>query len=71
MVPSSCKYFYCDITRIFIIHFKPPPGFEAVLAPTVYQQLIAVHQNTKLSVVEKKQQVDKVMQQVPADQLAK
>jgi len=49
----------------------PPPGFESVLAPTVYQQLVAVHQNSKLTVPEKKRQVDRIMQQVPADQLAR
>lgn len=49
----------------------PPPGFEDVLAPSVYQQLLKVHQNSDLTVQEKKQQVDKIMQQVPADQLAK
>ncbi|KAI6191013.1 hypothetical protein M3Y97_00181700 [Aphelenchoides bicaudatus] len=49
----------------------PPPGFEAALSPTIYQQLVSVHQNTQLSVPEKKQKVDQIMQKAPADQLAK
>lgn len=47
----------------------PPPGFELALAPTIYKQLMVVHQNPTLSVEEKKQQVDRIMSMVPQDQL--
>ncbi|KAI6174280.1 Lactamase-B domain-containing protein [Aphelenchoides besseyi] len=47
----------------------PPPGFESVLSPTVYKQLLSVHRNPQLSAEQKKQQADRIMQQVPADQL--
>jgi hypothetical protein len=49
----------------------PPASFESVLAPTVYQQLLKVHQNVNLTVAEKKDRVDRIMQQVPGDQLMK
>jgi hypothetical protein len=49
----------------------PPPGFESAISPSLYQQLVAIHQDQDLSVAEKKQKVDLVMQKVPADQLAK
>ncbi|KAI6190515.1 hypothetical protein M3Y97_00126400 [Aphelenchoides bicaudatus] len=47
----------------------PPPGFETVLSQTIYKQLMAVHSNPQLSVEEKKQQVDKIMANVPQEQL--
>ncbi|KAI6206095.1 Beta-lactamase domain containing protein [Aphelenchoides besseyi] len=47
----------------------PPPGFESVLSPTVYKQLLSVHRNPQLSAEQKKQQADRIMQQVPDDQL--
>ncbi|KAI6236554.1 hypothetical protein M3Y95_00170000 [Aphelenchoides besseyi] len=48
---------------------RPPPGFEFVLSPTIYKQLLAVHENTKITDDEKKQQLDKILRLVPQDQL--
>jgi hypothetical protein len=47
----------------------PPPGFEFALAPTIYKQLMTVHQNPTLSVEDKKRSIDKIMSMVPQDQL--
>ena len=47
----------------------PPPGFEFVLAPTVYKQLLIVHHNPRLSKEEKSALITQIMRQVPQDQL--
>lgn len=39
------------------------------MAPTIYKQLLAVHSNPQLSVAEKKTQIDKIMVNVPQEQL--
>jgi len=49
----------------------PPPGFEDVLAPTVYKQLLLVHHNPRLNKEEKAAIITRIMRQVPADQLAR
>lgn len=68
---GSLRWYSFVTQRFSNNEFKPPPGFEAALSPTIYQQLLTVHQNPNLSVAEKKQKVDQIMQKVPADQLAK
>jgi hypothetical protein len=47
----------------------PPPGFEFVLAPTVYKQLLMVHHNPRLSKEEKAALITRIMRQVPAEQI--
>jgi len=47
----------------------PPPGFELVLAPTVYKQLLTVHHNPRLSKEEKATLITHIMRQVPAEQI--
>jgi hypothetical protein len=47
----------------------PPPGFEYVLAPTVYKQLLFVHYNPRLSKEQKSNMITQIMRQVPAEQL--
>jgi len=47
----------------------PPPGFELVLAPTVYKQLLTVHHNPRLSKEEKADLITRIMRQVPAEQI--
>jgi len=47
----------------------PPPGFELVLAPTVYKQLLTVHHNPRLSKEEKAEIITRIMRQVPAEQI--
>lgn len=47
----------------------PPPGFELVLAPTVYKQLLTVHYNPKLNKEEKAALITRIMRQVPAEQI--
>lgn len=47
----------------------PPPGFETVLAPTVYKQLLFVHHNPHLTKEQKAQQISSIMRQVPQDQI--
>jgi hypothetical protein len=47
----------------------PPPGFELVLAPTVYKQLLMVHHNPRLSKEEKAALITRIMRQVPAEQI--
>jgi len=47
----------------------PPPGFELVLAPTVYKQLLTVHHNPRLSKGEKSEIITRIMHQVPAEQI--
>lgn len=47
----------------------PPPGFELVLAPTVYKQLLTVHHNPTLSKEEKATLITRIMRQVPAEQI--
>lgn len=48
---------------------RPPPGFEAVLSPSIFKQLMAVHENVALSVPEKKQRIDHILSLVPQEQL--
>ena len=40
---------------------RPPPGFELVLSPTVYTQLLAVHENSALTIDEQKRKIDEIM----------
>jgi hypothetical protein len=47
----------------------PPPGFELVLAPTVYKQLLTVHHNPRLTKEEKATLITRIMRQVPAEQI--
>jgi len=47
----------------------PPPGFELILAPTVYKQLLTVHHNPRLSKEEKATIITRIMHQVPAEQI--
>lgn len=47
----------------------PPPGFELVLAPTVYKQLLTVHHNPRLGKEEKAALITRIMRQVPAEQI--
>lgn len=47
----------------------PPAGFELVLAPTVYKQLLFVHHNPQLTKEEKAELITKIMRQVPQDQI--
>lgn len=47
----------------------PPAGFEEVLAPTVYKQLLFVHHNTHLTKEQKADQITLIMKQVPQDQI--
>lgn len=47
----------------------PPPGFELVLAPTIYKQLLTVHHNPRLSKEEKATLITRIMHQVPAEQI--
>jgi hypothetical protein len=47
----------------------PPPGFEFVLAPTVYKQLLLVHHNPRLAKEEKSTLITQIMRQVPQEQL--
>jgi len=47
----------------------PPPGFEYVLAPTVYKQLLFIHYNPALSREQRSEMITQVMRQVPADQI--
>lgn len=49
----------------------PPPGFELVLAPTVYKQLLTIHHNPRLSKEEKAVLITRIMRQVPAEQINK
>uniref|UniRef100_A0A914C405 Uncharacterized protein n=1 Tax=Acrobeloides nanus TaxID=290746 RepID=A0A914C405_9BILA len=50
---------------------RPPPGFEKVLPSEVYQRLLAVHENTNISVPEKMQKIDEIMKEVPKETLEK
>jgi hypothetical protein len=47
----------------------PPVGFEQVLAPTVYKQLLFVHHNPLLSKEQKAHQITQIMRQVPQQQI--
>jgi len=47
----------------------PPPGFELILAPTVYKQLLTVHHNPRLNKEEKAALITRIMRQVPAEQI--
>jgi hypothetical protein len=47
----------------------PPSGFEFVLAPTVYKQLLFVHHNPRLSKAEKSEMITRIMRQVPQEQI--
>jgi len=47
----------------------PPPGFEAVLAPTIYKQLLLVHHNPRLSKEQKSDMITRIMRQVPQEQI--
>jgi hypothetical protein len=47
----------------------PPPGFETVLAPTVYKQLLLVHHNPRISKEEKSELITRIMRQVPQEQI--
>jgi hypothetical protein len=47
----------------------PPPGFEQVLPPTVYKQLLFVHHNPLLSKEQKSHQITQIMRQVPQQQI--
>jgi hypothetical protein len=47
----------------------PPPGFELVLAPTVYKQLLTVHHNPRLTKEEKATLITRIMRQVPTEQI--
>jgi len=47
----------------------PPPGFELILAPTVYKQLLVVHHNPRLSKEEKAELITRIMRQVPQEQI--
>jgi len=49
----------------------PPAGFEDVLGPQLYRKLLAVHTNLKMSVNEKKENIDQIMSQVPNEILEK
>ncbi|CAD5231444.1 unnamed protein product [Bursaphelenchus xylophilus] len=50
---------------------RPPPGFEAIVGPSVFKQLVKVHESTDLTVPEKKNMIDLIMRQVPRAQLEK
>lgn len=43
----------------------PPPGFEQVLPPTIYKQLLFVHHSPLLTKEQKAQQITLIMRQVP------
>jgi len=45
----------------------PPTGFEEVMEPEIYKQLLAIHTNLKMSVAEKKESIDLIMSQVPKE----
>lgn len=47
----------------------PPPGFERVLAPTVYKQLLTVHHNPRLTKEQKAELITRIMRQVPDEQI--
>jgi len=47
----------------------PPPGFERVLPPTVYKQLLFVHHNPRLTLEQKAHQITLIMRQVPQQML--
>jgi hypothetical protein len=47
----------------------PPPGFEYVLAPTVYKQLLFAHHNSSLTLEQKAALITQIMRQVPAEQI--
>jgi len=47
----------------------PPPGFEQVLPPTVYKQLLFVHHNPLLGKEQKAHQITQIMRQVPQQQI--
>nr|CAD2194306.1 unnamed protein product [Meloidogyne enterolobii] len=44
---------------------NPPPGFEKVLPPEVYQQLLQIHRNPQLTVQQKSLQIDQIMRSLP------
>ncbi|CAD5223935.1 unnamed protein product [Bursaphelenchus okinawaensis] len=50
---------------------RPPPGFEAIVGPSVFKQLVKVHENADLTVPQKKNMIDLIMRQVPRAQLDK
>lgn len=47
----------------------PPPGFEYVLAPSIYKQLLFIHYNPELSREQRAEMITQVMRQVPAQQI--
>jgi len=47
----------------------PPPQFAAVLAPTVYKQLLFVHHNPRLTKEQKSEMITRIMRQVPQEQI--
>jgi hypothetical protein len=49
----------------------PPPGFESVLSPSVYKQLLKIHYNPFVSKVQKAELITRVMRQVPASEIEK
>jgi hypothetical protein len=44
---------------------QPPPGFERLLPPDVYNQLLQIHRNPELGPQEKSQQIDQIMRSLP------
>lgn len=48
---------------------RPPPGFEAIVGPTVFKQLIRIHENPAFSTDDKKAAIDQIMRAVPRSQL--
>ncbi|CAK5068464.1 unnamed protein product [Meloidogyne enterolobii] len=44
---------------------NPPPGFEKVLPPEVYQQLLQIHRSPQLTVQQKSLQIDQIMRSLP------
>lgn len=47
----------------------PPPGFQRVIAPTIYKQLLFVHYNPRLTMEQKAHQITLIMRQVPQQQI--
>jgi len=47
----------------------PPSGFEQVLAPSVYKQLLLVHHNNQMTKEQKSELITRIMRQVPQDQI--
>jgi len=47
----------------------PPPGFDNVLAPTIYNQLLRIHHNSRLTKETKAELITSTMRLVPQDQI--